>query len=116
MSYGGNCVEVHGADISSPSNLQGSHSEADTLVAFHAAASEGAAVIRATDTDVLIIILGMLAKHQEEQHPVKYTSITMYVGAGNSQRYIDVSSLFATLEDKCAGITPSLLGLQFYWL
>ena len=68
-----------GNEVSKPANLQGNHSEADTLVAYHAAASEGRVVIRATDTDILIILLGMIAKHQEEQHPVGYTSITMYV-------------------------------------
>ena len=111
VSYGGDCVKI-GNEVSKPANLQGNHSEADTLVAYHAAASEGRVVIRATDTDILIILLGMIAKHQEEQHPVGYTSITMDVGSGNSQRYIDVSQLFFALEEKFAGVTFSLFGLN----
>ena len=94
-----------GDEVSKPADLQGEHDEADTLMTYHAAASEGIVVVRATDTDVLIILLGMIAKHQEEQHPVKYTRITMDVGAGNSQRYIDVTKLYFALEEKCAGIT-----------
>ena len=114
VSHGGHCLKIHGKDVSYPTNLQGTHSEADTLVAYHANASDGRIVIRATDTDVLIILLGMLAKHQEQEHPVKYENITMDVGTGNHQRYIDVSQLFVALEDKCAGINSSLLGLHSF--
>ena len=50
----------HDRVITEPVNLQSRHEEADTLVAFHAKqASEGNILIRSTDTDVLVILLGL---------------------------------------------------------
>ena len=37
-----------GDEVSKPADLQGEHDEADTLMAYHAAASEGIVVVRAT--------------------------------------------------------------------
>ena len=69
VSYGGHCVKIYSA-VEIPPELQGSHDEADTLIAFHASLCEGNLVVRATDTDIIIIIIGVLYKHTEEQVPV----------------------------------------------
>ena len=46
----------------SPGYLQGVHEEADTLIAFHVCQQNGNVIVRASDTDVLIILLAMMAK------------------------------------------------------
>ena len=55
VSYGGSCVEIN-SDSTFPPHLQGCHAEADTLIAFHSAMSEGNLVVRATDTDIMVIL------------------------------------------------------------
>ena len=53
----------HDRVIAEPVNLQSRHEEADTLVAFHAKqAPEGNILIRSTDTDVLVILLGLAGR------------------------------------------------------
>ena len=50
----------HELVITEPVNLQRQHEETDTLVAFHAKqAPEGNILVRSTDTDVLVILLGL---------------------------------------------------------
>ena len=41
-------------------DIQPIHEEAETLLALHASSVAGNAVIRASDTDVLVILLGMI--------------------------------------------------------
>jgi hypothetical protein len=49
--------------VSSPSHLQGDHEEADTLIAFHMAnLCEEDVVVRASDTDVLVILIGAIGR------------------------------------------------------
>ena len=56
----------HDRMITEPVNLQSRHEEADTLVAFHAKqAPEGSILIRSTDTDVLVILLGLAGRSRE---------------------------------------------------
>ena len=56
----------HDRVITEPVNLQSRHEEADTLVAFHAKqAPEGNILIRSTDTDVLVILLGLAGRSRE---------------------------------------------------
>ena len=43
-----------------PHSLQVKHEEADTLLAFHAAHVPGSVLVRASDTDVMVILFGML--------------------------------------------------------
>lgn len=89
-----------------PSHLQCSHEEADTLIAFHAnSISTGNIMIRSSDTDVLIILLGLCGRSEG-------TSIIMDYGFGNNRRYIDVSKVAAILEKKQPGVTEALIGLH----
>ena len=68
VSQGGGCVCIDAVanTIDKPGHFQGIHDEADRLVAFHIAQCKGNVVVRGTDTDLLIILLGMLGKHKEE--------------------------------------------------
>ena len=78
-----------------PAHPQGSHKEADTLHAFHVSSVAGYAVIRASDTDVLVILLGI------QLH---------YYGSGNSRRHIDVSIIANVLEAKQKGLAAAMPG------
>ena len=81
-----------------PAHPHGSHEEADTLLAFHASSVAGNAVIRASDTDVLVILLGMIGRHLTSQRPTTYSCIIMDCGSGNIRRLIDVRSIANALE------------------
>ena len=89
VSHGGKCIEMKNNEeellqIEEPDYLQGQHEEADTLIAFHAnSISTGIIHVRSTDTDVLIILLGLAGRSEE-------ISIILDYGTGNHQRYIDV--------------------------
>ena len=48
-----------------PNHLQCQHEEADTLLAFHTnSISSGTILVRSTDTDVLIILLGLAGRSE----------------------------------------------------
>ena len=68
--------------------------------------------MRGTDTDLLIILLGMLGKHQEEQTPTEYGRILFDCGQGNAQRYIDVTSMHMHFENVYEGFSRALVGLH----
>ena len=66
VSHGGNCVHLSYSNnnekmvVGHPEQLQGNHEEADTLIAFHAVNATGNVVVRTSDTDALVILLGMI--------------------------------------------------------
>ena len=96
----------HDRVITKPVNLQSRHEEADTLVAFHAKqAPEGNILIRSTDTDVLVILLGLAGRSRE-------SSIILDYGSENHRRYIVVSNNAAILNEKQAGMREALLGMH----
>lgn len=77
------------------------HEEADTKIVYHVCKlpSRLNYLIRCSDTDILIILLGNM------KHLTDHGSIFMHVGVGNSQRFIDVTSLYATLgESMCSSL------------
>ena len=120
VSHGGNCIIVTYNKVDSkmtvdrPVHLQGNHEEADTLLAFHAAHTTGNIVIRASDTDVMVVILGMLGRHILNQCEVSYENIIMDCGSGNSRRYIDVSSIATTLESEQRGLAAAMPALHAF--
>ena len=70
-SHGGVCIQLSVDDdnqwlVQHPPQYQGSHTEADTLIAFHARQEEGDFVVRSSDTDVLVILIGMIGAHLED--------------------------------------------------
>ena len=98
----------HDRVITEPVNLQSRHEEADTLVAFHAKQSpEGNILIRSTDTDVQVILLGLAGRSRE-------SNIILDYGSGNHRRYIVVLNIAAIRNEKQAGMTEALLGMHVY--
>ena len=95
-----------------PAHPQGSHEEADTLLAFHASCVAGNAVIRASDTDVLVILLGMIGTHLTSHRHTAYSCIIMDCGSGNSRRHIDVSSIPNALEAKQKRLAAAMPGFH----
>ena len=118
LSHGGNCIRLifHLSEnkmaVDVPSVLQGYHEEADTILAFHASHTQGSLIIRASDTDVLIIILGMLGRNKRDGIPMK--NIIMDCCSGNERRYLNVTTIVATLEEKQAGLAAALPGLHAF--
>ena len=111
VSHGGVCMEMKNNEddvlqIEEPNHLQCRHEEADTLIAFHANnISTGNILVRSTDTDVFIILLGLSGRSEG-------INIIMDYGSGNHRRYIDVTKLADILEKKQTGITEALIGLH----
>ena len=71
VSHGGKCLsfmntETEGGSqiqVDEPSHLQAQHEEADTLIAFHARRiPRGTILVRSTDTDVLVILIGLIGR------------------------------------------------------
>ena len=104
VSHGGNCIcfafnEVDfKMTVGHPAHIQGSHEEADTLLAFHAANATGNVVIRTSGTDVIIILLGMLGRHQRSHRETSCSLNIMECGSGNNHRHINVTSIATALE------------------
>ena len=96
VSYGGNCVILlfnkvdFEMPVDHPVHPHGRHEEA--LLAFYAAHTTGNIVIRASDTDVMVVFLGMLGRHIMNQCKVSYENIIVDCGSGNNRRYIDAAS------------------------
>ncbi|CAM1331032.1 Uncharacterised protein g10458 [Pycnogonum litorale] len=110
VSHGGRCIQMKIEDgllrIDEPGHLQGRHEEADTLIAFHVnSVSSGNVLVRSTDTDVLIILIAIAGRSAAVRLILDY-------GTGNNRRYIDVTSIAASLEQKKVGLTSALLGLH----
>ena len=97
----------HDLVITEPDYLQSRHEEADTLVAFHAnQAHEGSILVRSTDTDVLVILIGPAGRS------LGCNSILDY-GSGNHRRYIVVPNIAPILNEKQDGMTiEALLGMH----
>ena len=95
--------------IESLGHFQRNHCEADTLIAFHAFTGVGNILVRASDTDVLFILKGMLGREQRNCGPIAdQRRIIMNCGNSNSRRYIDVSTIVNALESKQAGLAAAL--------
>lgn len=68
-----------------PENPQDEHEEADTLVALHVSTMEGIIIVRASGTDIAVILLSLLGRMTEEER--RKRCITLDFGCGNSRRY-----------------------------
>ena len=62
-------------------------------------------MIRASDTDVLVILLGIIGRHLTSK---------MDCGSGISRRHIDVSSITNALEEKQKGLAAAMPGLHAF--
>ena len=68
-------------------------------------------MIGASDTDVLVILIGMIGRHQI---PTTYSCIIMDCVSENSRRHIDVSSIVNALEVKQKGLAAVMPGLRAF--
>ncbi|KAL4718510.1 hypothetical protein ACJJTC_002713 [Scirpophaga incertulas] len=77
------------------------HEEADTKIVFHVChlTSDAHVTIRCSDTDILIIMLANMNSIQTD------LQISMHVGTGNNQKFINVTKLSQTLGlDLCSAL------------
>ena len=118
VSHGGNCCTFtcneldNSMQVSQPVHLQGQHEEADTLFAYHSISLMGNLLIRACDTDIVIILITMLAHATQQSRQNKH--IYMDCGTGNNRRLIDISKLFQLLEEKQDNLTKALAGIHAF--
>ena len=117
-SHGGDCVRilycpnVNRMLVDCPSYLQGKHEEADTLTAFHTASVPDCVLVRSSDTDVVVILVGMLGRNIMNGETLK--QIAMDSGSGNSRRYIDITKIVLALEEKQNGLSAAMPGLHAF--
>ena len=78
----------------------------DTLVAFHVVNIDGNILVRSSDTDVLVITIGLLGSLHCAS--AISTQVIMDCSEGNSRRYINVSETVKNLEEKTLGLAESL--------
>lgn len=85
-----------------------SHEEADTKIIYHACniAEQSNIVIRASDTDILIIMIGNMAQLKNS-----HSNIWMLNGTGNNERYIDITKIYRELGELLA---KSLIGFHAF--
>lgn len=111
VSHGGKCLKLHVNSIGKlvieePPEFQGEHEEADTLLAFHAFQIGGNIEVRSSDSDVLVIFLGLSKK----MPPL--SNICMDFGAGNNRRIIRVSDMARQMEKQRSGLSEALIGFH----
>ena len=119
VSYGGSCVRMAANDdlkmiVEHPAIFQSTHEEADTLVAFHASRVQGNVIIRASDTDILVILLGMLGQSKTGVTPVSCGKVIMDCGSNNNRRHIDVSAIANALDRKQEGLSAAITALHAF--
>ena len=107
--HSGKCYELvpnneqQKVTVSKPNFLQGEHKEANTLIAFHVARVTHAVVVRASASDVLIMLIGYLGDQLQKEHSSR--NIIMDCGSGNHRRYIDVKSIVNGLKNLQQGLS-----------
>ena len=77
--------------IEHPPQFQGNHEEADTMIAIHTAQVPGSVLVRVSNTDVFVILIGMLGRYLLEGKPLKF--VVVDCGLQNNQRYIDITRI-----------------------
>ncbi|KAK3895072.1 hypothetical protein Pcinc_001168 [Petrolisthes cinctipes] len=119
VSYGGDCYQYIPDDqlqmisVTKPAHLQGDHEEADTLIAFHAATiTAGHIIVRASDTDMLVILIGAIGSQRPEVRSV--SNRILDCGMGNTRRFINVSNIVEVLEECKSGLPQALPGYHAF--
>ena len=117
-SFGGECYQYVPDDsqtieVSMPEHLQGDHEEADTLIAFHMANITARNItVRASDTDVLVILIGSIGRLRVEVRSMM--SVYLDCGMGNNRRYINISMIVEHLEEKKLGLAKAIPGYHAF--
>lgn len=96
--------------VSNQENLScPSHEEADTKIIFHVYNVDcnvfSNVTIRCSDTDILIILLGNMNFINQN------LKISMRIGTGNNQRFIDVNKLYEHLGPELCSALPAFHAL-----
>ena len=117
LPHGGHCIQLRAGvneyvTVFEPMHLQGKHEEADTLTGMHMVNIDGNIMIHSSDTDVLVIIIGLLGKPGYAD--AISSQVIMDCGAGNNRRYINVSEIVKNLEEKTPGLVESLPGFHSF--
>lgn len=84
------------------------HEDSDrpTLITFHARRIQHASIlIRSSDTDVLVILIGFSGRHQN-------TQLVMDFGVGIHRRFINVSSIAKRLETIRCGLSEAVINFH----
>ena len=71
-------------------------------------------VIRSSDTDVLITLLGMVGEQRRNHEAVPYGQILMDCGQGNVRRYINILEMCDRIEEWCPGLSTAIVGLHAF--
>ena len=107
MGVGRQQHQHHHIAVTSPVHLQDDHEEADTLIAFYVANNTADNVmVRASDTEVLIILIGTLGQQWREDRTM--ANIIMDCGIGSSRRYIILTKIAEVHEEHKHGLGKSL--------
>ncbi|GFW70277.1 hypothetical protein TNCV_5131031 [Trichonephila clavipes] len=108
-----NCQSYQVVDEKIQSNINEdlcctSHEEADTKIIYHACnvAEKSNIVIRGSDTDILIIMIGNMKNLKNSN-----SNIWMLNGTGNNERYIDITKIYTELGELLA---KSLIGFHAF--
>ena len=77
--------------VQQPQQFQNSHKEAGTLITFFAFQLTGSILVRTSDTNVLVILIGYLGKYRPEVAAELH--IVRDCGLNKSRRLINVTAI-----------------------
>ena len=89
-----------------------SHEEADTLITFFASQLTGSILVRASDTDDLVILTGYLEKCRLEAAAGSH--IVIDSGLNKSRRLINVTAIKEKLEETRQGLAAAIPGYHAF--
>lgn len=92
--------------VKEPKVFQGYHEEADTLMAFHSYKISGKMMIRSSDTNVLIILTGLVTKMLET------LVIMMDFGSANNRRVVNATGIAKQLVEKQVSLSEAVMGFH----
>ena len=117
-SHGGTCYS-YTSDLKSdtmvvqqPQQFQNSHEEADTLMTFFASQPTRSILVRASDTDVLVILIGYLEKCRPQVAAGSH--IVIDYGLNKSRRLINVTAIKEKLEETRQGLAAAIPGYHAF--
>ena len=98
--------------VQQPEILQNNHEEADTLITFFASQLTGNILVTASDTDVLIILLGYLGNCRPEV--AAGFQIVMDCGGNKNRRLINATAIKEKLEEIRQGLAAAAPGYHAF--
>ena len=75
----------------------------------------GNILVRATDTDILVLLIGMIGRHKRfSEERIPYERIIMDCGEGNERRLADVTQISTELEEIHGGLSAAVIGFHSF--